>query len=84
MGNLAGQPQVERLIAGRRLLVRQVELVTLRLGRQTIRRVNAYVLPPEAEDLGSRLGRAAFGLARPRLNDADWVLELLPADGAKR
>jgi hypothetical protein len=45
---------------GRQVWVREIEIPYLRLGRFVIRDVAAWLLPPEAEDVGSQLGAAAL------------------------
>lgn len=82
--DLDRQPALEIKLAARRISARKIELASIRLGRQTMRKVSAYVLAPEAEDVGARLGAAAFGLARPRLNETDWLLEWEPTSGEGR
>jgi hypothetical protein len=41
---------------GRRLTVRRIIVPTIRFGGHVLRDVPAYVLPPEGEDLGARIG----------------------------
>jgi hypothetical protein len=63
---LAGLPsgqgtETEVRVDRRKLTARRIVLPSLRLGSCVLRKVDALVLPPEAEDLGSRIGPAAFG-----------------------
>ena len=51
----------------REVAARRITLGYLRLGRCVLRGVKAYVLPPEAEDVGNRLGRDALAGHRVRL-----------------
>jgi hypothetical protein len=53
-------------VADRTLTVRELSVPTLRLGRHVAKNLTAWVLPPEGEDLGSRLPRQA--LAGLRIN----------------
>jgi len=50
---------------GRRLTVRQIIVPTIRFGGHVLRDVPAYVLPPEGEDLGARIG--SEGLAESQV-----------------
>lgn len=63
-----------RTVAGREVVIPQ-----LRLGRFVIRDVPAWVLPPEAEDLGARLTPAAFEHYQPDLDPKRLELRLTPA-----
>lgn len=45
---------------GRSLSVREITIPSLRLGKHVVKNVPAWVLPPEGEDLGARLPRAAL------------------------
>lgn len=49
-----------RFERGRRLPSRRIVLASIRFGRHVLRDVEAYVLPPEGEDLGAQIGRSAF------------------------
>jgi hypothetical protein len=51
----------------REVTAKRITIGYLRLGRCVLRGVRAYVLPPEAEDLGNRLGRSALAGHRVRL-----------------
>ena len=48
----------------RRLATRRLVVPTIRFGSHVLKTVPAYVLPPEGEDLGSRIGPEAFGERR--------------------
>jgi hypothetical protein len=50
----------------REILATRVTLGYLRLGKWVLRGERAYVLPPEAEDVGNRLGSASLGGRRVR------------------
>jgi hypothetical protein len=50
----------------REIAATRVTLGYLRLGKWVLRGERAYVLPPEAEDVGNRLGRATLGSRRVR------------------
>jgi hypothetical protein len=52
--------RVEQTFGNRRLTTRQVTIPYLRFGRCVLRDVDAFVLPPEGEDLGAQIGPAAF------------------------
>jgi K+/H+ antiporter YhaU regulatory subunit KhtT len=45
----------------RRLPTRRVDVRSIRFGELLLNNVTAYVLPPEGEDLGARIGSEAFG-----------------------
>ncbi|MCI0357796.1 MAG: retroviral-like aspartic protease family protein [Planctomycetaceae bacterium] len=51
----------------RELAAARITIGYLRLGRCVLRGVRAYVLPPEGEDVGNRLGRSALAGHRVRL-----------------
>jgi len=53
--------------AGRKQTAREIVLPYIRFGRCVLSGVTAFVLPAEGEDLGSRLGRAAFAEHRVRI-----------------
>ncbi len=54
-------PRVSRTFGeNRRLSVRQIAIPRLQLGKHTFRDVSAYVLPPQAEDLGGQIGSHAL------------------------
>jgi hypothetical protein len=63
---LAGLPagqgtETEIRVERRKVTARRIVLRNLRFGSCVLHDVDALVLPPEAEDLGSRIGPAAFG-----------------------
>jgi hypothetical protein len=58
------------LASGRSVKAKRVQIPYLRLGKHLLRETEAYVLPPEAEDFGARLGGDAF---------SDWSSEAQPA-----
>lgn len=51
----------------REVAARRITIGYFRLGRCVLRGVTAYVLPPEAEDVGNRLGREALAGHKVRL-----------------
>jgi hypothetical protein len=51
----------------REVNAQRITIGYLRLGRCVLRGVRAYVLPPEAEDIGNRLGRSALAEHQVRL-----------------
>ena len=55
-------------IADRQLEVRRVTLGSVRLGSCAARDVVAYVLPPEAEDLGAQLAARSLSPCNPRVD----------------
>ncbi len=57
-----------RVGPGREVEVRAVTIPQLRFGRSAIRDVKAYLLPPEASDIGARLGTGAVPGYRPKLD----------------
>lgn len=64
----ADAPREEIVAApGRKLIAQKITLGYLRLGHCVLQGVPAYVLPPEAEDLGSRIGPAALVGHRVRM-----------------
>jgi hypothetical protein len=66
-------------VAGRDVMATQIEISTLRFGRHVLRNVQACVLPPEAEDLGARLGPKVFAplVAAPQAERLQLVIEEL-------
>jgi hypothetical protein len=66
---LEGAAARETILAapGRTVQARPIALRYLRLGRCVVQNVPAYVLPPEAEDVGNRLGRTALIEHRVRM-----------------
>lgn len=57
----ADAPSAQVTLAGdRRVTARRITVPYLRLGACVLRNVSALVLPPEAEDWGSRIGREAL------------------------
>jgi hypothetical protein len=63
----AGEGETILAAPGRTVAARPITLRYLRLGRCVVRNVPAYVLPPEAEDVGNRLGRTALVEHRVRM-----------------
>jgi hypothetical protein len=57
----ATAPIVQQQVGNRRLATRRIVIPSLRLGRFLLRDLEAFVLPPEGEDLGATLGRRACG-----------------------
>ncbi|MEX2185862.1 MAG: aspartyl protease family protein [Pirellulales bacterium] len=53
-------PRVTYTVGDRKLACRRVKLSSLRVGSLEMRDVEALALPPEGEDLGAKLGRAAY------------------------
>lgn len=63
----ADAPSMTLRIHGRSVVVRQIMLGDLRLGSCHIKSVAAWVLPPDAEDLGAQLASQALSSCRPKL-----------------
>ena len=62
----------------REVRAQRITIGYLRLGKCVVRGVRAYVLPPEAEDLGNRLGSAALAGHQVRLDPEQlrmWIDE---------
>lgn len=62
----------------RSVMARKITLDYVRFGHSLLRDVPAYVLPPEAEDIGNRLGRLALVEHRVRMEPAKlrmWIDE---------
>lgn len=53
-------PRVTYTVGDRKLACRMVKLSSVRVGGLEMRDVEAVALPPEGEDLGAKLGRAAY------------------------
>lgn len=64
----------------RSISVRRVLLPRLRFGKFVFRQVPALALPPEAEDLGARISRHAFGKHHVELNTKKLWFRLVPLD----
>lgn len=64
--NIADSAEVFEMPFGRtrRLPTRRVVVRSIRFGEHVLHDVPAYVLPPEGEDLGARIGAEAFGDAQ--------------------
>jgi len=56
----AGGPRAVYQLGKRKLILRQATIRSLRIGPHELRNIKAYVLPPEGEDLGAKIGRIAF------------------------
>jgi hypothetical protein len=63
----------ERVVAGREVVISQ-----LRLGHFVLENVHAWALPPEAEDLGARVGKQTLASLHPRLDNEKLLLRLSP------
>ncbi|MCA9268519.1 MAG: hypothetical protein KDA41_08610, partial [Planctomycetales bacterium] len=60
-------PRVKRRMPdGRELVVRQFTIPYVRFGRHVLQNVEARALPPEGENLGTRIGPAAFAGLSPK------------------
>jgi hypothetical protein len=57
-----------RVAANRDETVQEVKLAKLRFGRNVVSNVTAYILPPEAADLGARIGAKALPGYRVKIN----------------
>jgi hypothetical protein len=57
----SAEPLSYRVDQRRTVAVRPATIPRLRLGGHVLRNVEAYVLPPDAEDLGARIGHLALG-----------------------
>jgi len=57
---LENAPRQTIRVADRTLTARELAIPTLRLGQHVAKNLTAWVLPPEGEDLGPRLPRAAL------------------------
>jgi hypothetical protein len=63
----------------REVSAQRITIGYLRLGKCVLRGVTAYVLPPEAEDVGNRIGRAALASHRVRFEPERlrmWIDEM--------
>lgn len=63
----------DRIVVGREVILPQ-----LRLGRHVLNDVPAWVLPPEAEDLGARISRQALEKLEPTLDRKRLELTVVP------
>jgi hypothetical protein len=54
-------PVTSYTVGGRKLACRRVKVASIVVGGLELRNVEALALPPEGEDLGAKLGRAAYG-----------------------
>jgi hypothetical protein len=66
---------------GRDVPALAVQIPQLRLGRNVAKNVNALILPPEAADIGARIGPDALPGYRPRIDAARLLLII---EGTKR
>jgi hypothetical protein len=62
--------------SGRSHGVREVRLASLRLGKFVVRDTPMFILPPEGEDLGSRIGRAALDELSVKLVPEQWRMTI--------
>jgi hypothetical protein len=70
----AKAPQIKLRVAnGRDEMTWRIKVPQLRFGRQVLRDVDAYILAPEAADIGARIGAGAFAGYHVQL-DADHLL----------
>ncbi|MEQ8786829.1 MAG: hypothetical protein RIC55_11045 [Pirellulaceae bacterium] len=58
---LVAGKDAELRFGGRRVVARRVVVPSLRFGGCLLHDIDAFILPPEAEDLGSRIGPGVFG-----------------------
>jgi hypothetical protein len=58
--SMEGVPTVTYTVGSRTLTCRQIKLETVQIGGLVLNNVEALALPPEGEDLGAKLGRAAY------------------------
>ncbi len=78
----ASAAQKEYAAGGRKLRVRSAKIAAIRLGKQVLRDVTVWVLPPEGEDLQSQLGDALVN-CKVRLDEPRMAVVIEPgADGA--
>jgi hypothetical protein len=68
--------------ATRRLEVREITIDRIDIGSVTLRNVTAYVLPPEGEDLGAKLGRAAYDDYTFDVDGSQLQLQISPGKSA--
>jgi hypothetical protein len=76
--DLAKQPKAERKLGKTNVKVTTVRLEKLRFGRHVLNDVEVLVLPPESENLGARIGQAAFRGLRVRVVAERLLLRLEP------
>jgi hypothetical protein len=74
----AGKRKV-RLAKGRDVVASRTRIAQLRFGRQIFRNVDAFILPPEAADIGARIGTQAFAGHQLQLDAEHLTLTLAPA-----
>jgi hypothetical protein len=72
----ADAPRQALRIGGRTLEAREVTLASIRVGNCVSHRVQAYLLPPEGEDLGAQLAAPALSPRRPKVELARLRMEL--------
>ncbi|MEX2137719.1 MAG: aspartyl protease family protein [Pirellulales bacterium] len=76
--DLAKQPKAERKLGKATMKVTTARLESLRFGRHLLNDVEVLVLPPESENLGARIGLAAFRGLRVRVVAERLLLRLEP------
>ncbi|MCO6457975.1 MAG: retropepsin-like domain-containing protein [Pirellulaceae bacterium] len=73
-------PWVPQQVGTRKLVTRRVVIPRLRLGRHELPDLEAYVLPPEGEDLGGMLGQLACGRLKAHLEPERLRIRWVRAD----
>lgn len=63
-----------RIAEGREVTVQVIRLAQIRLGRNTVKDVEAYILPPEAADAGARISANSLPGYRARIDPARFQL----------
>jgi hypothetical protein len=70
-----------RVAEGREVSVQVIRIAQIRLGRNTVKDVEAYILPPEAADVGARISANSLPGYRARVDPAKFQLIV---EGTKR
>jgi gag-polyprotein putative aspartyl protease len=71
-------PKVKLHVAkGRDVVAWRTKISQLRFGRHAFRDVDAYVLPPEAADIGARIGAQSLAGYHPQLDNERLTLTLI-------
>ena len=77
----AKTPKIKlRVAAGRDEMAWRIKVPQLRFGRHVLNDVEAYILAPEAADIGARIGAQAFAGYHVQL-DADHLLLIVGGGG---
>jgi hypothetical protein len=70
-------PKVKLHVAkGREVAAWRTKIAQLRFGRHVFHDVDAYVLPPEAADIGARIAAQSFASYHPQLDNERLTLTL--------